>query len=1050
MDTPIIHSHLQLINHNWTEAQRNQIIRHIIPDFEAATEIVLPFHKPKDLWELVSLFNKRTGNNGLKLSLPHIKMICNYLFFIRDMMLFFNLHPAAFNPNDPDAGYPVYTLQRGKIAAESQLNRLALQQEGAPDMDALGKFPTSQGDIQTYLRTTKMVLKRLYGRDGVPLAYLVRPNPQPADAAILLNQPDTDYHEAAISCFPQNNSNRIYDQKALYQFLLPRVVGTTALSLAPADHETTENGTALYTGIWTFNAESSASASVIADNTNEYRKLFYRDERSMSFDAFISKFKNLTKRLAQSGPQHAIPPASQCLELIEKFKAAPPLKGFLGTIPTLGNLQTEADLERLIKLAREYLHATGTSFATSNRSKRRSISATARANARGGRDGGRGRRGGRGRGGGRGKDARGKPKPKGDKVAEWVGYPRVDPPIWEKWSEAERNAWKQAKQDLRNTKASIISQVSSHLEPPSYTPTSFLPAPPTNIQPSNQSAISGVTTPTAAPPSTQDQSVLPPAGRNRTTQSQTRQQQQQQEEQQPRGAQSIRILSKRNVSANDTQHPMLGRRYPTGVVSTCEIDNHADTTCCGPNFVPLSETEYYCSVRPFADSYEAMSDIPVCSCATAITTSDGVTMILVFHQSLFFGDKLTHSLINPNQVRHFLGNVLHDHPFDPDKPAAIYHKQVTIPLFMKGTFSCFRSRSPTPEELRTCDHIDMTSSAFWDPSTALKNLATASALHILHLEEEESQEESKNVSQVIQLPTDFAPIAKEMDELALKTDLEIASTIRFMDAHTQPYSTRSHNIEVLGDPLYDHEAFVEKLVSGIFVTHWTTQTREVSRVEVVDGELRELDHTLEDLTVPRPHESSDRKLRVTPEHLSEIWHIGLHQADATLNATTQNFIRSGVMPLARRYRYDSYFGQPRIKMIVYTDTVFAKIRSLHQNTCTQLFVFANGASDSYHMKTKGHAGRALKQFGMDYGYPTHLVSDSAPEQIGGNTEFQDICKKKEIDFRRAEPYTHGQNQAEPHLAILKRKWQYLMNRRDVPSRLWTMDGSMPVRLSPGL
>ena len=1036
MDDVIIHSHLALINPAWTAGHRNQIITNLIPDFQAATMIVSPYSSHQDMQKVVSQFNKRDVQNALRLSIPHMHMICDYLFFIRDMIVFFNLEPEAFQPNDPDAGYPVYTLQRGRIATQSQQNRIALNEAGAPDMTALGKFPTTASDIHTYLRTTKMVLKKVYGREGVPLSYLVRPDPQPADAVALLNQPGTDYHEAAIHCYPQTNTNRIYDQRALYQFLLPRVVETTALSLAPADHETTEDGAAFYTSIWNYHEVSVQSASAVIDTTTDYRKLYYKDEASLPFDEFISRFKGITKRLAQAGPQHAISAASQILELREKFKAAPPLKGFLGQIPTLGPFESQADMERLIQHAREYLHATGVTKFTSNRNhKRRSVSSAQRAGGRGGRGGGRGRPGGRG---GRGKGGRGKPKPKSEKVEDWIGHDRVDNHIWKKWSEADRENWKTAKKQLKSNRDTIISQARSLLTPGSL-PENFAqpsqPPPAIQWQP-QQSIVSGVTAPATAQAPTQNTNVLPPAGRNRPAQaSQTRQQQQQQQEGQTRegSAGSIRVISSRRVSANDAQHPMLGRHYPRGVVTTCEMDNHADTTCCGPNFVPLSETQYYCSVRPFTDSYEAMSNIPVCTCATAITVpATGETMILVFHQSLFFGDQLDHSLINPNQVRHFLGNIVHDHPFDRAHPAAVYHPQVTIPLFMRGTFSCFKSRSPTPEELRTSVHIDMTSSAYWDPKTALENLAQTSALQALSLEEEEP----KDVSQVIQLPPDYELIARDMEEKMLKTDLQIASTIKFMDAHSQPHSTRSHNVEVPGDPLYDHEAFVEKLVSGIFVTHWTSQTREVSRVEVVDGELREIDTTLEDLTIPRPHESSDRKLRLTPEHLSEIFHIGLKQAEATLNATTHKGVRSGVMPLARRYKYDGFFGLPRIKDVVYTDTVWAKVRSLHQNICSQLFVFSNGASDTYNMHTKSHAGRALKQFGMDYGYPTHLISDSAPEQVGGNTEFQSICKKKEIDFRRAEPYTHGQNQAEPHVAILRRKWKYLMDRRDVPSRLW--------------
>jgi len=85
-------------------------------------------------------------------------------------------------------------------------------------------------------------------------------------------------------------------------------------------------------------------------------------------------------------------------------------------------------------------------------------------------------------------------------------------------------------------------------------------------------------------------------------------------------------------------------------LSNLEMDSHADTSCFGSNFTPISFTGQTCDVTPYTDSYEAMKDVPIASAATAWDNPEtGTTIILEFHQGLWFGPKLQNSLINPNQ-----------------------------------------------------------------------------------------------------------------------------------------------------------------------------------------------------------------------------------------------------------------------------------------------------------------------------------------------------------------------------------------------------------------
>ena len=97
----------------------------------------------------------------------------------------------------------------------------------------------------------------------------------------------------------------------------------------------------------------------------------------------------------------------------------------------------------------------------------------------------------------------------------------------------------------------------------------------------------------------------------------------------------------------------------------CELDSHADTCALGCNFVPLYFTGRACDVIPYsAGAYEPERDIPIVCGATAFTCQQsGETIILIINEGLSFGDKLEHSLLNPNQLR-FSRVVINNNPLE--------------------------------------------------------------------------------------------------------------------------------------------------------------------------------------------------------------------------------------------------------------------------------------------------------------------------------------------------------------------------------------------------
>jgi hypothetical protein len=83
-----------------------------------------------------------------------------------------------------------------------------------------------------------------------------------------------------------------------------------------------------------------------------------------------------------------------------------------------------------------------------------------------------------------------------------------------------------------------------------------------------------------------------------------------------------------------------------------ELDSHADTCVAGANTRVTDYTDTKVSVSPFSASYEAIKDVPIGTVATAWDDpATGNVAVLYIHEALYFGDKMSHTLLCPNQLR---------------------------------------------------------------------------------------------------------------------------------------------------------------------------------------------------------------------------------------------------------------------------------------------------------------------------------------------------------------------------------------------------------------
>ena len=117
------------------------------------------------------------------------------------------------------------------------------------------------------------------------------------------------------------------------------------------------------------------------------------------------------------------------------------------------------------------------------------------------------------------------------------------------------------------------------------------------------------------------------------------------------------------------------------VYDNLELDSHADTIVLGSNCVIMSHTGRECDVSPFTEAYKSISNMPIVSGATAYTCQEtGDTYILVFHEALWMGNVMDHTLINPNQLRHF-GIHVQDNPYgDTPMHISTESREIYLPL----------------------------------------------------------------------------------------------------------------------------------------------------------------------------------------------------------------------------------------------------------------------------------------------------------------------------------------------------------------------------------
>ena len=365
-----------------------------------------------------------------------------------------------------------------------------------------------------------------------------------------------------------------------------------------------------------------------------------------------------------------------------------------------------------------------------------------------------------------------------------------------------------------------------------------------------------------------------------------------------------------------------------------ECDTDADTCCLGRNFTVYKYTRRTADVYAYNKSYTPATNVPIVNGATAYDDpTSGKTFILLFNEALFYGEKMDHSLFNPNQMRKF-GIPVWDNPFDHERPFSIQALwNLEIPLMTRGTKIFFKSRVPTENELRECPKVNMTSESPWNPTDVI-------------LQEVTSNPAMMTTPMVKRTTFNMNDRFKYRDDMSSDDILlnEISSSLTSVNP----------------DPSYDVE------------------TDDVPRIRTYVSHERHnkisADKIAEVLCIGP--EKAAQMLRVTRQRgtRSAILPIGRrYRADRMYD----------VRRLEGKFSTDTLYGKVQ-SLRGY------KASQIYSHKCG--FKVAYHLS----RVNNNQVGQSLSDFIFDYGAPNHLTYDGAAVQVGRNTVFQDTIRKANI------------------------------------------------------
>mmetsp|Transcript_10819 Transcript_10819/g.15255 ORF Transcript_10819/g.15255 Transcript_10819/m.15255 type:complete len:529 (+) Transcript_10819:911-2497(+) len=486
-----------------------------------------------------------------------------------------------------------------------------------------------------------------------------------------------------------------------------------------------------------------------------------------------------------------------------------------------------------------------------------------------------------------------------------------------------------------------------------------------------------------------------------------------------------------------------------------------------------------CDVLPFDPSLGAAQEVPIVDGALAYDCPFSCkTFILLFRNALHVSH-LDHNLIPPFILREAGLKLNQTAKIHVNQPTTLDHAIISkennlkIPLALNGTFSFFRTRVPTPQELESCDTIFFTPDSYtWNPYS--DHFSNNNKDSMIDWNGNINVYRNRNESEEIAVGCNLYD--KEIDKIISSSILNIEESIdgkqlnsgAAIDGKTTSLAilkllTDSKMVQSIGSTqypdtyeddlfsLHDGDTMYDIFVDGTNLNDFENLPIEVSSTLMI---------------VSAVTASNPKKINKT--FLSKIWRVKEDDAQKALDQSTILMRKGSMNALSKRFpTNDRMLRYRRLNSHFFTDTFFSKVKSLRGFTCAQVYVSDKGFLDIYLMKRRGEFKQSLHQFCKETGVLIALVCDPS----GGQTsnEVKPFCNQVGTTLRVLEESTQWANRDKLYIGFLKEAirqdmrstnsplclWCYCAQRRVrihnvIPKDLFQLQGSNPITATLGL
>ena len=428
-----------------------------------------------------------------------------------------------------------------------------------------------------------------------------------------------------------------------------------------------------------------------------------------------------------------------------------------------------------------------------------------------------------------------------------------------------------------------------------------------------------------------------------------------------------------NTNASTFRHPKLSDlEHNNGC--RLGIDTWADTSCAGKHaFVEEFIEGKTVTATGFTSSLGSMANLPIANVVYAYDALDGTVILLECNNSIYLGDSMTDSLMNPIQAEEVEVRVdtrpKRYYPNDIGCQSLTFPDGTIIPVLYDGVLPYIPIRRPTKEEVHHCRRLEMSSRYPWDPFLLNGEFSAVS-----------SGIETLDTAKIVDHINSFDPVASELLSTQLPSMLAMQSLLEQVNSDDCDTDFRTvHAINTKRKESISPEELSQRLGIG----------------------LKTAARTLKATT----HDFIRSTGLLTKRFKTDKAHLRYKQ-------------------LSRQY--GSF----------YTDYLKVSVKSIRGYIGGVLYTNKVGFKKFFPCDTeKGEdTGRTLRHFIELVGLPYSIHSDNHSNFKEGF--FKKMLRKFGIYQTFTEPHSPWQNRAEPAIGEVKVYARRLMQRTGTPVRLW--------------